>query len=69
MENIQEEGRIYDKKLYKENNPAFQMNICFFTNQHVSKLRGGIERATHELANILKQNGHHIFLANKDRNS
>lgn len=38
------------------------MNICFFTNQHVSKLRGGIERATHELANILKQNGHHIFL-------
>lgn len=38
------------------------MNICFFTNQHVSKLRGGIERATSELANILKQNGHHLFL-------
>lgn len=38
------------------------MNICIITTQHTSKLRGGVERATHELGNILRHNGHDIFL-------
>lgn len=38
------------------------MNICFITNQHVSKFRGGIERVTYILAAEFKANGYNVIM-------
>ena len=38
------------------------MTICFFTNQHVSEFRGGIERVTSILAKEFKAKGHNVFM-------
>lgn len=38
------------------------MNICFFTNQHVSDFRGGIERVTSILAKEFETKGDNVFM-------
>ena len=38
------------------------MTICFFTNQHVSEFRGGVERVTSILAKGFKSKGNNVFM-------
>lgn len=38
------------------------MNICFFTSQHVSMLRGGVERVTYILADEFKAKGYNVVM-------
>lgn len=38
------------------------MNICFFTSQHVSMLRGGVERVTYILADEFKAKGYNAVM-------
>ena len=43
------------------------MNICFFTSQHVSKLRGGVERVTSILAEIFKSKEYNVVLLSSSK--
>lgn len=38
------------------------MNICFFTNQHVSEFRGGVEKVTSILTKEFKANGYNVIM-------
>lgn len=38
------------------------MNICFITSQHVSELRGGVERVTSILATEFNAKGYNVFM-------
>ena len=43
------------------------MNICFFTSEYVSPLRGGVERVTFILYNEFKNRGHNCYIIARDR--
>ena len=43
------------------------MNICFFTSQHVSKLRGGVERVTSILAETFKSKEYNVVLLSSSK--